>query len=180
MREQCRLVALPRSRYYYVPHARHFEEELLAEIDRIYMARPYYGTRRIRAELNRKGMVIGRGRIGRYMRFMGYRAIYPKRNLSRANREHKIFPYLLRGVKVDHINQVWSTDTRFIPMSYGFAYLVVSWTGTAAMCWVGGCRRQWTRNFAWKFCGIPFFAGHPRYSILTRAASSQAMNLPAC
>jgi putative transposase len=137
LREQCRMMALPRSRYYYKPQPRMLEMQIADEIDRIYTARPYYGTRRIREEMKRRGQVIGRGRIRRYMSWMGYRAIYPRKSLSQANKEHKVYPYLLRGLKVDHANQVWSADITFIPMSHGFLYLVVimDWHSRYVLSW---------------------------------------------
>jgi putative transposase len=137
IREQCRIIALPRSRYYYKPQPIMLDMKIADEIDRIYTKRPYYGSRRIREEMRRLGYVIGRGRIRRYMHLMGYRAIYPRKSLSRPNKEHKVYPYLLRGVKVDHVNQVWGTDITFIPMSHGFVYLVV------IMDWYSRCVLSW-------------------------------------
>jgi putative transposase len=137
IREQCRIIALPRSRYYYKPQPVMLDMKIADEIDRIYTKRPYYGSRRIREEMKRLGYVIGRGRIRRYMHLMGYQAIYPKKSLSRRNKEHKVYPYLLRGVRVDHVNQVWGTDITFIPMSHGFAYLVV------IMDWYSRCVLSW-------------------------------------
>jgi len=137
IREQCRIIALPRSRYYYKPQPVMLDMKIADEIDRIYTKRPYYGSRRIREEMKRLGYVIGRGRIRRYMHLMGYRAIYPRKSLSRPNKEHKVYPYLLRGVRVDHVNQVWGTDITFIPMSHGFAYLVV------IMDWYSRCVLSW-------------------------------------
>jgi putative transposase len=137
IREQCRIIALPRSRYYYQPQPIMLDMDIAGEIDRIYTKRPYYGSRRIRAEMRRLGQVIGRGRVRRYMSLMGYRAIYPRKSLSRPNKEHKVYPYLLRGVKVDHVNQVWGADITFIPMPHGFAYLVVilDWYSRYVLSW---------------------------------------------
>ena len=137
IREQCRIIALPRSRYYYKPQPIMLDIKIADEIDRIYTKHPYYGSRRIREEMRRLGYVIGRGRIRRYMHLMGYRAIYPRKSLSRRNKEHKVYPYLLRGVRVDHVNQVWGTDITFIPMSHGFAYLVVimDWHSRCVLSW---------------------------------------------
>ena len=137
IREQCRIMAMPRSRYYYQSRPVMLDMKIADEIDRIYTKRPYYGSRRIREEMKRLGYVIGRGRIRRYMTLMGYRAIYPRKNLSRPNKEHHVYPYLLRGVKVDHVNQVWGSDITFIPMSHGFAYLVV------IMDWYSRCVLSW-------------------------------------
>jgi putative transposase len=137
IREQCRLMALPRSRHYYKPKPPALDMTLADEIDRIFTRWPYYGTRRIRAEMQRQGHEIGRSRIRRYMRLMGYRAIYPRKNLSRPNKEHQIYPYLLRGVKVDRVNQVWSADITFIPMACGFVYLVavMDWYSRYVLSW---------------------------------------------
>jgi len=137
IREQCRMIELPRSQYYYLPHPKALDMEIANEIDRIFTKWPYYGTRRIRAEMMRRGYIIGRGRIRRYMHWMGYRAIYPRKSLSQRNKEHKVYPYLLRGVKVDHVNQVWGTDITFIPMPHGFAYLVVvmDWYSRYVLSW---------------------------------------------
>ena len=137
IREQCRIMALPRSRHYYKPKPPALDMKIAGEIDRVFTRWPYYGTRRIRAEMRRQGHEIGRGRIRRYMRLMGYRAIYPRKSLSRPNKEHQVYPYLLRGVKVDHVNQVWSADITFIPMIHGFVYLVavMDWCSRYVLSW---------------------------------------------
>jgi putative transposase len=137
IREQCRMLSLPRCQYYYQPHQKILDMEIAKEIDRIFTKWPYYGSRRIRAEMRRMGYIIGRGRIRRYMQWMGYQAICPRKSLSQRNKEHKVYPYLLRGVKVDHMNQVWGTDITFIPMTHGFAYLVVimDWYSRYVLSW---------------------------------------------
>jgi len=96
----------------------------MEKIDKIYTQWPFYGSRRIRIELNRGGDAIGRDRVCSLMRKMGIQAIYPKRNLSQVNHNHRKFPYLLRGVEITHVDHVWSTDITYIRMAQGFLYLV--------------------------------------------------------
>ena len=122
---QCRLVELSRSTAYYRP--REESEENLAvmkEIDRLYMERPTSGSRTIKSKLQAKGVCIARSRIVRLMRLMGFGAIYPKRRTSSPGQGHKIYPYLLRSLKVTRPRQVYAADITYIPMAKGFLYLV--------------------------------------------------------
>ncbi|GHS92010.1 hypothetical protein AGMMS49957_18790 [Synergistales bacterium] len=93
----------------------------MAEIDRIYTERPYYGARRITKQLNRdfKWRNVDRKRVRRLMRQMGIEAIYPKPRLSRPNKEHCKYPYLLKGLSIERPNQVWSSDITYIPTKKG-------------------------------------------------------------
>ena len=94
-------------------------------IDIIYTRRPYYGNRRITVELTKSyGLGIGRKRVRTLMRKMGIIAIYPKKNLSRANKEHKKYPYLLKNIEIDRVNQVWGIDISYIRMKEGWMYIV--------------------------------------------------------
>ena len=121
---QCELLDLPRSTFYHVPRPVTDEElELMALIDRCHLKYPFYGSRRIRDWLDDQGHTVNRKRVRRLMRTMGLEALYPKRNLSLANQAHKIYPYLLRNLVIDRVNQVWSTDITYIPMAHGFVYL---------------------------------------------------------
>ena len=79
-------------------------------IDKEHTRHPFYGTRRITAWLKVQGHSVNRKRIQRLMRVMGLEGICPKKNLSKGVQEHKIYPYLLKGLEIDHLNQVWSTD----------------------------------------------------------------------
>ncbi|WP_456412677.1 IS3 family transposase, partial [Thiolapillus sp.] len=95
---QCELLELPRSTFYHIPKPVSEEElELMALIDRCHLKYPFYGSRRIRDWLEDQGHRVNRKRIQRLMRTMGLVALYPKRNLSRANQAHKVYPYLLRN-----------------------------------------------------------------------------------
>lgn len=94
------------------------------EIDQIFTAHPYYGKRRIRAVLNQKGYSIGIRHIRTLMRKMCLEAIYPKKNTSIPNKSHQVYPYLLKEVKIEKSDQVWSTDITYIRLRNGFVYLV--------------------------------------------------------
>lgn len=111
--------------------------ELCLEIDKLYMLRPYYGHRRIAVDLQARGFKIGRGRCRRLMRHMGLVAIYPKPRTSVKSPENKVYPYLLRNLKVERPNQVWCSDITYIPMKRGFGYLVVimDWHSRAVLGW---------------------------------------------
>ena len=106
-------------------------------IDRLYMAIPFYGARKIADCLKRQGHIVNRKRVQRLMRLMGIRAIYRKPRTSKPGKGHKIYPYLLRGLKVTRLNQVWSADITFIPMAKGFLYLVaiIDWYSRHVLSW---------------------------------------------
>jgi putative transposase len=106
-------------------------------IDRQYTARPFYGSRRMVVWLGQQGEDVNRKRVRRLMRVMGLEAISPKPRLSLAGKGHRIYPYLLRGVKVERRDQVWSTDITYIPMASGFMYLaaVIDWYSRYVIAW---------------------------------------------
>jgi len=135
VRRQCSLLALPRSTFYHVPQP--VSDEELALIDRCHLKYPFYGSRRIRDWLGDQGHRVNRKRVQRLMRTMGLAALYPKRNLSRANQAHKVYPYLLKGLVIDRPNQVWATDITYIPMARGFVYLVavMDWHSRRVLSW---------------------------------------------
>jgi len=108
---QCELVGLPRSSYYYEPAGESpLNLELMSLIDRQYTRTPFYGVPRMTAFLQGMGYAIGPKRIERLMRLMGLQAIYPKKKLSKAAPGHKKYPYLLRGLSIDHPDHVWASD----------------------------------------------------------------------
>lgn len=109
----------------------------MRRIDEIYTAYPFYGSRKILAVLNREGHSVNRKRIQRLMRLMGLETIYPKPKTTMKNPEHKVYPYLLCGVLIDHPNQVWSTDITYIPLVGGFMYLVavIDWHSRYVLSW---------------------------------------------
>ncbi len=135
---QCELLDLPRSTFYHVPKPVSDEElALMALIDRCHLKHPFYGSRRIRDWLEDRGHRVNRKRVQRLMRTMDLVALYPKRNLSLANQAHKVYPYLLRNLAIDHPNQVWATDITYIPMARGFVYLVaiMDWHSRKVLSW---------------------------------------------
>ena len=103
-------------------------------IDETHTKMPFYGRRRMREHLFRQGVEVNVKRVGRLMNVMEIETIYPRRNLSKPDPEHRVFPYLLRGVRIERRDFVWSTDITYIRMRHGFLYLVAIWTGTAEMC----------------------------------------------
>lgn len=136
---QCKLLDLPRSSYYYMPEPVSDEElHLMKLIDQCYLDRPFYGTRRIKDWLlDEHGLIVNRKRIQRLRRLMAIETLYPKRNLSQANQQHKVYPYLLKGLTIDRPNHVWSTDITYIPMAKGFVYLVavMDWYSRQVLSW---------------------------------------------
>ncbi len=130
MRSQCGLLDLNRSGLYYAPAGESEKNMILMRlIDEQYMETPYFGSRRMKVILKDRGYCIGRKRIRHLMRIMGIEAIYPRPKTSLRNQQHKIYPYLLRGLSIDRPNHVWSTDITYIPMPEGFMYLtaVIDW-----------------------------------------------------
>jgi putative transposase len=106
-------------------------------LDEQYTATPYYGVLRMTAQLQRDGFNVNEKRIRRLLRLMALDAIYPKPNLSNPMIGHKVFPYLLRGVIICRVNQVWSTDITYIRLKGGFAYLtaVIDWYSRYVLSW---------------------------------------------
>ncbi len=125
LRKQCYLLSLNRSSLYYsgVPKCED-ESKIVNEISEIWHEIPVYGYRRIWAELRRRGYEINRKRVQRLMKEAGLSAIYPGPKTSAGNPEHKIYPYLLRGMEINRPNQVWMTDLTYIKMPQGFVYLM--------------------------------------------------------
>ncbi len=138
VRRQCGLLGLSRSSLYYEPGGEASEDlRLMRLIDEQYTARPFYGSRRMTVWLNEQAEEVNRKRVQRLMRVMGLEAIYPKPRLSLAGKGHRIYPYLLRGVKVEKPDQVWSTDITYVPMPSGFMYLaaVIDWFSRYVIAW---------------------------------------------
>ena len=111
--------------------------KLMRLIDEIHLKRPFYGSRRIRDDLQDLGHPVNRKRVQRLMRKMGILALFPKANTSRPGKGHQIYPYLLKGLSVDRPNQVWATDISYIPMARGFVYVVaiMDWYSRKVLAW---------------------------------------------
>jgi putative transposase len=139
LRRQCALLGVNRSGLYYQPAGEGAENlRLMRLIDEEYTQRPFYGSRRMAVWLRERGYAVNRKRVARLMEVMEIEAVYPKPKLSRPGEEHKIYPYLLEGVEVTRVNQVWSTDITYIRMAEGFLYLV------AVMDWFSRFVLSWT------------------------------------
>ena len=113
------------------------ELEIRRLIDEIHLKYPFMGSRRIRNELAKRDKHVNRKRIVRIMTEMRIRAIYPKAKTTIPNKEHKVYPYLLRNLSVTYPNQVWATDITYIPMEKGFLYLVaiIDWYSRKVLSW---------------------------------------------
>jgi putative transposase len=139
IQRQCELLGLPRSSYYYQPATESEEDlRLMRLIDEHYLKYPFYGSRRMTAWLQEDlGEEVNRKRVRRLMRRMGLEAIYPKPRLSVAGRHHQVYPYLLRGVRIDRPDQVWSTDITYLPLKHGFMYLAatIDWYSRYVIAW---------------------------------------------
>lgn len=136
--QQCELLGLSRSSYYYEPATETAANlALMAQIDREYTAHPFLGSRRMTIWLRGEGHAVNRKRVQRLMRLMGLEAVYPKPRLSVGGAGHKVYPYLLRNVAIERVNQVWSTDITYIPMPNGFMYLtaVMDWHSRYVLSW---------------------------------------------
>jgi putative transposase len=135
---QCRLLAVSRASIYRRPVEVSEEDcTIMALIDRQYLARPYYGSRRMTAWLATQGHIVNRKRVQRLMRLAGLVAIYQRPNTSKPAPAHKIYPYLLGGISIERVNQVWCADVTYILMAKGFLYLVVimDWVSRAVLAW---------------------------------------------
>ncbi len=135
---QCVLIGLGRSSLYYKPAPDTADDlELKALIDRQFLETPYFGSRKMTAVLRRQGHVVNRKRVRRLMREMGLQVIWRRPNTSKPNPEHRVYPYLLRGMVIDRPNQVWCADVTYIPMPRGFLYLVavMDWHSRKVLAW---------------------------------------------
>ncbi|MDP6368686.1 MAG: IS3 family transposase, partial [Planctomycetota bacterium] len=138
VRRQAELLQVNRNRPTPRPRELPGDESVLRlEIDKLHLAHPYYGSRRVSKHLQAKGRVPSRGRARRLMRCMNLTAIYPKPRTSLRAPEHRVYPYLLRDLKITRPNQVWCSDITYIPMRRGFAYLVaiMDWHSRAVLGW---------------------------------------------
>ncbi len=135
---QCALLRISRGSVYYQPRSTRAEDlELMTLMDRQYLQTPFYGSRKMQAWLQRLGHPIGRNKVRRLMRLMGLEAIYRKPNTSKPEPGHRIYPYLLKGVEINRVNQVWSADVTYLPMAKGFLYLVaiMDWHSRYVLAW---------------------------------------------
>jgi putative transposase len=135
---QCELLDLCRASYYYQPVPVSDEElTLLHRLDEQYTQTPFYGVRKMTAVLRREGYTVNPKRVRRLLRTLGLWALVPQPGTSRPAPEHRVYPYLLRGVAIERVNQVWSTDITYIRLRSGFAYLaaVLDWHSRYVLSW---------------------------------------------
>ncbi len=135
---QCTLVSISRSSFYYQGKGESpLNLNLMRLIDAQFLETPWYGSRQMARHLRRLGTCVGRKRVRRLMRLMGLSAIYQKPRTSDPHPDHRIYPYLLRGLEIDRANQVWCTDITYIPMRRGFLYLVaiMDWASRKVLAW---------------------------------------------
>lgn len=120
---QADLLGISRSSLYYQPRPVSEEEMTIKHrIDELYTDYPFYGSRKMVAQLQREGMEVNRKAVQRHMREMGIQAIFPGPNLSRRHLKEQVYPYLLRGLTIDHPNHVWGIDITYIRMQKGWMY----------------------------------------------------------
>jgi putative transposase len=136
--QQSKIVGISRSSLYYkaVPISER-DLELMRLIDEIHLKYPFYGSRRIRNELRDLGHDVGRGHVSTLMKKMGIMALYQKPRLSVPHPDHKVYPYLLRGVEISRANHCWAADITYLPMARGFCYLVaiMDWASRRVLAW---------------------------------------------
>jgi putative transposase len=138
VRRQCELLAVSRSGLYYEPVPTSPEElALMRRIDELHLKYPFYGSRKLSVELRNEGREANRKRVQRLMRLMGLEAMAPKPKTSEPHPEHAVYPYLLRGLAISRVNQVWAADITYIPMKAGFVYLVaiMDWYSRRVLSW---------------------------------------------
>ena len=177
---QCRLLSISRSSLYHAPQGESAENlELMRRIDELFLKYPFYGSRQMVRHLWRDGVRVGRHRVRRLMRLMGLQAIYQAPRTTTRHPEHRVYPYLLKGLAIGRPNQVWCADITYIPVQKGFLYLgaVMDWATRRVLSWrlsntsMPGSTQTPSRKSWSATAGL-------RSSTRTKAASSPAWSLP--
>ena len=136
---QCALAGVSRSGYYYEPVGSESAENLalMRTIDELYLRRPFYGAPRMTEWLEELGYRANHKRVERLMKVMGLQAVLPGPHTSRPHPEHRVYPYLLRGLEIGSPNQVWCADITYVPLRRGFMYLVaiMDWFSRYVLAW---------------------------------------------
>lgn len=124
--KQAAALGISRGSLYYLPRpVSEHDLALMNRIDRLHLELPFAGARMLRDLLNQEGFKVGRKHVGTLMQKMGIEALYRKPKTTKRHPEHKVYPYLLRGLPITRANQVWAMDITYIPMARGFVYLTV-------------------------------------------------------
>jgi len=136
---QCALLGISRSSLYYSPRQKLSKRDLslMRAIDRQYLKTPYYGRRRMRLALKNQGYQVSEKKVRRLMQIMGLKALCPGPSTSTRASQHKVYPYLLRGLKISRPNQVWCSDITYIPILGSFMYLcvIMDWYSRKVLSW---------------------------------------------
>ena len=135
---QCQLLSIGRSSLYSAPKGESPETlALMRRIDELFLKWPFYGSRQMARQLQREGIRVGRHRVRRLMRLMGLEAIYRAPKTSTPHPEHRVYPYLLKGLRIDRADHVWCADITYIPVQRGFLYLmaVMDWATRHVLAW---------------------------------------------
>jgi len=151
LRHQCKLLGISRSGIYYNPPGEALNDDklsLLRVVDEIYTRHPSFGTRQMASYMRTQGYAVEREQIRWVYKRLGLRSLAPGPHTSRPNPEHVIYPYLLRGVAITRVNQVWSTDITYIRLQRGFVYLmaIIDWYSRYVLDW------QLSTSLAADFC----------------------------
>ena len=175
---QCDLLQISRSSWYYAALGESAPTlELMRRMDEQFMKTLEYGARQMARHLRRQGYWVNRKRVRRLMQKMGLMAMYQKSNTSKPHPDHKVHPYLLRGLDITEPNQVWCSDISYIPMRRGFLYLVaiMDWASRKVLSW------RLSNTMEADFCVAALKEvlgryGSPESSIQIKAASSRAQS----
>jgi len=135
---QCELLSLPRSTFYYEPRPESEENlKLMKLLDQIHLQYPFFGRTRLTDALCDQAFDVSENRVYRLMKLMGLNAIYPKPKTSQGGKNHRIYPYLLKGLEISRPNQVWCSDITYIGLKRGFMYLVavMDWYSRYILSW---------------------------------------------
>jgi putative transposase len=138
VKRQAELVGISRGSVYYRPTPVSAADlALMRVIDELHLEYPFAGARMLRDMLRARGFEVGRKHVATLMRRMGIEALYRRPNTSKPHPEHRIYPYLLRGLAIERANQVWAMDLTYIPMARGFVYLaaILDWHSRKVLAW---------------------------------------------
>ena len=135
---QAQLLGISRGSVYYLPRAvSPADLAMMRQIDELHLEYPFAGARMLRDMLRAKGFAVGRKHVATLMKRMGVEALYRRPNTSRKHPQNPVYPYLLRGMMIDRVNQVWAMDITYIPMARGFVYLaaIIDWASRRVLAW---------------------------------------------
>ena len=180
---RCELLDVPRSSAYYRRESvSEADLAVMRLIDEIHLQLPFYGSRRMRDELEERGHTVNRKRVQRLMRQMDLRALYPRRRTSQPGKGHKIYPYLLRDLSIERANQAWASGHLLHPHGQGVHVPGGDHrTGILDGCWHGGCRTPWIRtSVSRRWRKLYSALKRRRSSIPTKGPSSPVKRSPTC